>query len=100
MKKITKFIASTLIFTSVFSTIAFAKAPEPELIGTSALAVDLETNEIIYAKNIDKKMYPASITKLMTALLLAENKSPGDLLTYPEAAKNEAPYSYGLNIHP
>jgi len=100
VKKITKFIASTLIFTSVFSTIAFAKAPEPELIGTSALAVDLETNEIIYAKNIDKKMYPASITKLMTALLLAENKSPGDLLTYPEAAKNEAPYSYGLNIHP
>ncbi|WP_461613285.1 D-alanyl-D-alanine carboxypeptidase family protein [Clostridium sp. Marseille-QA1073] len=100
MKKITKFIASTLIFTSVFSTIAFAKAPEPELIGTSALAVDLETNEIIYAKNIDKKMYPASITKLMTALLLAENKSPGDLLTYPEAAKNEAPYSYGLNVHP
>ena len=100
MKKITKFIASTLIFTSVFSTVAFAKAPEPELIGTSALAVDLETNEIIYAKNIDKKMYPASITKLMTALLLAENKSPGDLLTYPEAAKNEAPYSYGLNVHP
>ncbi len=100
MKKITKFIASTLIFTSVFSTVAFAKAPEPELIGTSALAVDLETNEIIYAKNIDKKMYPASITKLMTALLLAENKSPGDLLNYPEAAKNEAPYSYGLNVHP
>ncbi|WP_291584371.1 D-alanyl-D-alanine carboxypeptidase family protein [Clostridium sp. UBA6640] len=100
MKKITKFIASTLIFTSVFSTIAFAKAPEPELIGTSALAVDLETNEIIYAKNIDEKMYPASITKLMTALLLAENKSPGDLLTYPQAAKNEAPYSYGLNVHP
>ncbi|HAG44911.1 MAG TPA: D-alanyl-D-alanine carboxypeptidase, partial [Clostridium sp.] len=54
----------------------------------------------IYAKNIDKKMYPASITKLMTALLLAENKSPGDLLNYPEAAKNEAPYSYGLNVHP
>ncbi|ARC85137.1 D-alanyl-D-alanine carboxypeptidase family protein [Clostridium argentinense CDC 2741] len=100
MKKITKFIASTLIFTSVFSTVVFAKAPEPELIGTSALAVDLETNEIIYAKNIDKKMYPASITKLMTALLLAENKSPGDLLNYPEAAKNEAPYSYGLNVHP
>jgi len=100
VKKITKFIASTLIFTSVFSTVAFAKAPEPELIGTSALAVDLETNEIIYAKDIDKKMYPASITKLMTALLLAENKSPGDLLTYPEAAKNEAPYSYGLNVHP
>lgn len=100
MKKITKIITSTLIFTSIFSTIAFAKAPEPELIGTSALAVDLETNEIIYAKNIDKKMYPASITKLMTALLLAENKSPEDLLTYPAGAKNEAPYSYGLNVHP
>ena len=64
MKKITKIITSTLIFTSIFSTIAFAKAPEPELIGTSALAVDLETNEIIYAKNIDKKCIQQALQSL------------------------------------
>lgn len=102
MKKLRKIIASTLILTSIFSTAAFAETEKkgPDLIGKSAISVDLGTNEIIYAKNIDNKMFPASITKLMTALLLAENKKPGDLLKYPEKAKKEAPFSYGLNVHP
>jgi len=89
----------TLVFTFSFSTIALAES-QPEIVGTSAIVMDLETKEIIYSKNIDEKKQPASITKLMTALLLAENKSKTDLLTYPAAALKEAPYSYGLNVHP
>lgn len=103
MNKLKKIIASALIFTSIFSSTVFAadnNTNEPDLIGTSAIAVDLDTDEIIYAKNIDNKMFPASITKLMTALLLAENKEPNDLLTYPKEALQEAPFSYGLNVHP
>ncbi|GAA0115426.1 D-alanyl-D-alanine carboxypeptidase family protein [Clostridium senegalense] len=102
MKKLKKIIASTLIFTSIFSTTVLAKEASEELnlIGTSAISVDLETNDIIYAKNIDNQMFPASVTKLMTALLLAENKQKNDLLTYPKEALNEAPFSYGLNVHP
>jgi len=89
----------TLVFTFSFSTIAIAET-QPEIVGTSAIVMDLETKEIIYSKNIDEKKQPASITKLMTALLLAENKSKTDLLTYPAAALKEEPYSYGLNVHP
>ncbi|WP_346888411.1 D-alanyl-D-alanine carboxypeptidase family protein [Clostridium sp. UBA1056] len=89
----------TLVFTFSFSTIALADS-QPEIVGTSAIIMDLETKEIVYSKNIDEKKQPASLTKLMTALLLAENKSKTDLLTYPAAALNEAPYSYGLNVHP
>jgi len=89
----------TLVFTFSFSTIALADS-QPEIVGTSAIIMDLETKEIVYSKNIDEKKQPASITKLMTALLLAENKSKTDLLTYPAAALKEAPYSYGLNVHP
>lgn len=89
----------TLVFTFSFSTIALADN-QPEIVGTSAIIMDLETKEIVYSKNIDEKKQPASITKLMTALLLAENKSKTDLLTYPAAALKEEPYSYGLNVHP
>lgn len=97
MKK--KVISLALTFSLLFSSTALA-APAPELIGTSAIAVDLNTKEIIYAKNIDEKRQPASITKLMTGLLLAENKKPEDILTYPQGAKTQPDYSYGLNVHP
>jgi D-alanyl-D-alanine carboxypeptidase len=89
----------TLVVTFSFSTVALADT-QPEVVGTSGIVMDLETKEIVYSKNIDEKKQPASITKLMTALLLAENKSKSDLLTYPAAALKEAPYSYGLNVHP
>lgn len=42
----------------------------------AACFFDLDTKEILYAKNIHDKVFPASTTKIMTALLLLEN---GDL---------------------
>lgn len=89
----------TLVFTISLSSTVLADS-QPEIVGTSAIIVDLDSKEIIYSKNIDEKKQPASITKLMTALLLAENKSKTDLLSYPAKALEEAPYSYGLNVHP
>ncbi|MBS5949888.1 MAG: D-alanyl-D-alanine carboxypeptidase [Clostridium sp.] len=56
----------------------------PEIIGESAITMDVETGEIIYSKNADVKLSPASTTKLMTALLFAENKSKADTLTFSE----------------
>jgi len=88
------------MFTVVFSTTVFAAATPPDLIGKAAISVDMDTNEIIYTKNIDNKMYPASITKLITALLLAENKKSTDNLNYTKNAKDQPAYSYNLNIHP
>lgn len=40
---------------------------------------DLSAQEVLYASNIHKKMYPASITKIMTALVFLENYH-GDFL--------------------
>lgn len=45
----------------------------PSVYGKSAIVIDVDTNAVLYAKNIDDKHYPASITKIMTALLAAEN---------------------------
>lgn len=38
-----------------------------------ALLINTDTGNIIYTKNADKRLYPASLTKLMTALVLYEN---------------------------
>lgn len=89
----------TLLITLAFPSLALA-IEEPNIIGTSAIIMDLDTKEIIYAKNMDELKQPASITKLMTALLLAENKTKTDIFTYSEAASKQDPYSYGMNVHP
>ena len=39
----------------------------------TALLLSLDTDEVIYSKNADKKMYPASLTKIMTAVIVLEN---------------------------
>ncbi|MBZ9685501.1 D-alanyl-D-alanine carboxypeptidase [Clostridium estertheticum] len=68
--------------------------------GEAAITVDVATGEIIYAKNVDKQMYPASTTKLMTALLLAENLGKNDELKYTQSAKSQPADSLNVNFHP
>lgn len=72
----------------------------PNIYGESAITVDMQTGEIIYAKNIDKKMYPASTTKLLTALILAQNKEKNSTLKYTRDAKLQPAASLNVDIHP
>lgn len=44
----------------------------PGIYGDAGIVMDAETGAILYGKNIDQKEYPASITKLLTALLAFE----------------------------
>lgn len=52
----------------------------------SAIIMDVQSGSILYKKNIDKKQYPASITKIMTALLAIENSSLQETVTYSKTA--------------
>ncbi len=42
---------------------------------------DISNGEAIYARNVHEKMYPASLTKIMTALVALENGSLNQVLT-------------------
>lgn len=52
----------------------------------SAIVMELSTGTILYKKNIHKQQYPASITKIMTAMLTAENCSMDETVTFSESA--------------
>ncbi len=61
--------------------------PEPKSLSCdSAIVMEVSTGSILYKKNIHKKHYPASITKILTALLLLENSSLSDTVTFSEEA--------------
>lgn len=91
-------LASLLVFTSI-GNVKAAENLKPKIQGKAGITMDIETGEIIYENNIDEKQYPASTTKLMTALLFAENKNKQDSIKYTESAKKQPEYSIDKNLH-
>lgn len=77
------FISMVLIFS--FSPLK-AEVTAPNIAAESAILIDADTKTVLYEKNGYDKHYPASITKLMTALLAIENLSPNDIITFSQEA--------------
>lgn len=62
-----------LILLSSFCTVAAYEPTGVDVSAQAALLASLDTGEMIYTKNIDEKVYPASITKIMTVTLILEH---------------------------
>lgn len=62
------------------------QVPEPVIASEGAVLLDASTGKVLYGKNAETKYYPASITKLMTALLVAENCKLDDTVTFSATA--------------
>lgn len=60
----------------------------------SCMLIDSKTGEILYAKKAYDKMYPASTTKLMTAILVLENCKLSDVVTVSHNAVFSIPMGY------
>ena len=54
-------------------------APTLEVAGKSALLMDITTGTVLYEKNAHERLPPASVTKIMTLLLIMEAIDGGDL---------------------
>lgn len=52
----------------------------------TAVLIDGDTGQVLFEKNMHKKMYPASITKVMTAVLALENGNLNDTVTMSKEA--------------
>ena len=82
---------SLLFPARVFADDAQELFDPPELYAESAILVDADTGQILLEKNMNKKMYPASITKIMTCLLAMERAKPGDVVTVTDEVVAEVP---------
>ena len=52
----------------------------------AALLIDLNTGRTVYEQDADERVYPASLTKIMTCLIPLENGDLSDVITIDEAA--------------
>ncbi|MBP5253793.1 MAG: D-alanyl-D-alanine carboxypeptidase [Lachnospiraceae bacterium] len=60
----------------------------PNISAGSAILIDADSRQILYAKHATVPMYPASTTKLMTALLTLERSGLTDIVDFPFSAVN------------
>lgn len=74
MKKFIATLSAVIILAVSFISIPSFSAytPDFEVTAKGAYLVNLETDKVIFEKNAHEKLYPASLTKLMTCLLLVE----------------------------
>jgi len=76
---------------------AKSKLPPPdEIKAVGALLVDGKTGEVLYARNPDKHLLPASTTKLMTALIVYEKVGLNGNVTITEDDTKVEPSSVPL----
>lgn len=85
------------VFSSYFHSIAEAKDRY------AAMVVDSHSGKVLYARNVDKPRYPASLTKIMTLYLLFQEIKAGKIglnteFVVTKNASLQAPSKLGLKV--
>ena len=62
----------------------------------AAITIDASTGEILFSKNPNHRLPPASTTKLMTAIVVMENANLSDIVTISKNASRTAPLKAGF----
>ena len=98
MKKKLKFIIVFLLILLSIQTTALANV---KINSEAGILVEISTGRIIYEKNSTKQMFPASTTKILTAILVLENCQLTDMVTVRESALSNIPQGYvTCNLQP
>ena len=86
---------AVLILLILFSNVAYAETAEMELSAASALLMEASTGQVLYEKEADVKRAPASVTKIMTLLLVFDALEAGKISLEDEVSTSEHAASMG-----
>jgi serine-type D-Ala-D-Ala carboxypeptidase (penicillin-binding protein 5/6) len=70
--------------------------PSSSITAQAVYAVDYTNREVLYSRNAKKSFYPASTTKLLTALVVLDRMSLSDQVSVSRSAAGVAPTKAGL----
>ncbi|MGL4737395.1 MAG: D-alanyl-D-alanine carboxypeptidase family protein [Cellulosilyticaceae bacterium] len=87
MRKLKHYLS--ILFICLFTYSFTFASPLPEITAEGAVLMDAKTGTILYAKNMNALFYPASTTKVLTCLILAEENNLDTVITKsPESIQN------------
>ncbi|MCD7729948.1 MAG: D-alanyl-D-alanine carboxypeptidase [Oscillospiraceae bacterium] len=84
MKKLCVFLAAMIFFAAVLpiKSKAITFTPNFTINSEAAVLINLDKDITVYEKNPTKKLYPASLTKIMTAIIVLDNVTDLDNTTF------------------
>ncbi len=93
--KLNKFTTTLIIILLTFLHLTIpCFANVPELKSEAAVLFETSTGNILYQKNATKKLYPASTTKILTAIITIENCNLDEIATVSKNAVDLVPSGY------
>ena len=96
MKKLFVILFLTFLILFPFNYVLSAETQTnlPYATAEGIFLLDNRTNKVIYSKSENKKMYPASTTKILTAIIVLENCNLNDVVTASYNAVMSIPDGY------
>lgn len=83
-----KRVSFLLIITILLCTYGVSYGESMDIIGEGAILIDYDTKAILYEKNMNEQLYPASTTKMITAILAIERGNLDDIITVDQEVVN------------
>lgn len=75
-------------------------AEGPNVFSQFATTIDAKTGDVLYDKNAHHRAFPASMTKVLTAILLMEHTKPEDQFTFSQLALDQEKSNYQIEFQP
>ena len=75
-----------LLIASMFLFVTYVYAETPEITATSGAVIDCIDGKFLCTKNMNEKIYPASLTKILTAIIVVENRNMQDQVVVNQSA--------------
>ncbi|WP_010647458.1 D-alanyl-D-alanine carboxypeptidase family protein [Oceanobacillus massiliensis] len=89
MRKIILFITTIVAVNSLFGSKAFGEPhpSPPSLESEAAILLERNSGQVLFDKNANSQMYPASVTKIATAIYAIETGNLDDIVTISSNAR-------------
>lgn len=85
-------LAMIICFVSIGTTSKVdASSMKPSVLAHAYVVMDSKTGKVLFSQDADKKIYPASTTKLMTALVAIENCDLSKKITVKQSVISKTP---------
>lgn len=100
MSKLKKLISTVLIVAFIVASVqtgvllqepAYAKAAAPSVQAKAYVVMDANSGIVLYKKNMNKTIYPASTVKLMTAIIALDNAALNKKIKFTKNIKKKVP---------
>ena len=101
-KKLSALLITIMLTLAIIAPSAVYAAEEPKIAAKAVILIDAKNGNILFEKNPDDIMFPASTTKVMTALVTLDAVKKGEIsleqpLKFSQEAADSLPWD-GISI--